>query len=405
MKVNLEKSFFMVFTRSRKVLSAPPDILMDGVPLSYRSHARYLGLWFSSDLSWSFHAQQVLAKAKCSANLIVRRARDVPSLRVVRSLVLAITRGVIAYGFPIWEPSPSCFLRLQAQILRPLRAALGLPQSAHSDSVLSEFGVCSLRRYWEQQAIAWAARMTRIVKQEPLDAWPAARLFRQRHAACFLPEYHRLSSPHLPSKHVHPHKPGPGRCSLPFRAVSLKQDWEKGTDKIRRKPMRHLPLLGSSTLKSLAVSLSYRDWRVSEKGSLHPYRGDDLPGLAHYLLTDDRPVACLRARLRFGRSGLRAHRHRLGLEDSATCEHCLSGADETADHALLSCDKYSAVREKLSQDLRRLDIASLYSPLTSSLILGRVVVPADGPADLRRNVLLATGRFLSAINDLRSDSL
>src|SRR5690606_16609653 len=126
---------------------------------------------------------------------------------------------------------PSFFLRLQAQIVRPLRAALGLPQSAHSESVLAEFGVCSLWRYWEQQALAWAARMTRIVEQEPLDAFPAARLFRQRHAACFLPEHHRRNSPHLLHKHVHPHKPGLGRCSLPFRAVSLKQDWEKGTDK------------------------------------------------------------------------------------------------------------------------------------------------------------------------------
>jgi len=391
MKVNLQKSVFSIFTRARTILSQPPNIHLNGSPLSYHRHVRYLGLWFSPDLSWGYHGKQILAKAKASANLIVRKARDAPSLLVVRSLVLAITRAQISYGFPIWEPSPSLLSSLQAQLLRPLRASLGLPQSARSDSVLAEFGVCSLKRYWEQQALAWAARMIRFQFPVPsnLDDFPAVSLFLARQRECYLPHLRKL-----PHSHVH------GQCSLPFRATTLiKEDWEKGQDKIRR--LKALPLLNSSILKRYAVSLSYRDWLEHKETPLRQYRADDVTEMALYLKADARPVACLRARLRFGRSSLLAHQLRMKLVDSATCKQCNSGADESVDHALLSCTKYAAERETLRQELRQLGVPNL----ETSLILGRIIINADSGLPIRSDVLRVTGVYLSSLSASRSDPI
>ena len=56
------------------------------------------------------------------------------------------------------------------------------------------------------------------------------------------------------------------------------------------------------------------------------------------------------AQLRTGHSyPLRAYRHRLGKEDSATCEECGTG-DETTDHLLLECDRWRTARIRYYDD-------------------------------------------------------
>ena len=369
MLINLRKSHCLVFSMRRYI----PAFSLGGSALVVLRHARYLGVWFSSTLSWVHHTQRVLARIKASSNLISRVADGVSSPRVVRSLILAIVRSQIAYGFPIWEPSASSFRRLQSYILQPLRRAIGLPQSAQSESVLAEYGVPTLERHWEQRLLAWAARNTRIIREGPaLRDFPAACHYRETH-----------KRPH----------------SLPFRALSVFDDWKKGQDKIRPQATRRLlPDYTPSMLKRLAISLSYSDWRAppdgsSPPGSLQVYRRDDWPGLAPYLRFDDRATACLRARLRFARSYLLSHRRSLGLSATDVCEECKAGSAETIVHVICFCDKYASARRVLQKEL-----ASMGVPFTSHVVLG----DWKAKPPVIRKILSVTGAFLNSVHEHRS---
>jgi len=78
-------------------------------------------------------------------------------------------------------------------------------------------------------------------------------------------------------------------------------------------------------------------------------------------------------------------------------------ADESVEHALLSCPQYSAARVSLFRDLQQLGFPQ--QSVTTSFILGRIIVAAGSPPDLRRQALEVTSSFLASINDLRSSPL
>jgi len=286
----------------------------------------------------------------------------------------------------------SALVPLQSCILRPLRRTLGLPNSAHSESVLAEFGICDLQRYWQQMLVAWAARNTRIMVQGPaaLEQFPAAAAYHDTAIQRKRVLDQMMADPSMPTP--------PIVSSLPFRALAVFfEDWKKGQDKIGPAadddpPPRQLPSFSASILKRIAASLFYSDWRSSGKGSLQQHRFNGCPGLASYLRYDDRQTFCLRARLRFARSYLRSHRHRLGLSDSDTCGECKAGVAETVDHVILSCDKYNEARQQLCDELSRLHLQ-----LSSALVLGAFQKEPDSASA----VFAATGTFLRAVHELR----
>ena len=48
-----------------------PKIYLDGDKLEVVDSYKYLGVWFSSDLSWKLHKETVLAKARRRAYIIM----------------------------------------------------------------------------------------------------------------------------------------------------------------------------------------------------------------------------------------------------------------------------------------------------------------------------------------------
>lgn len=385
--INLDKSCFIVFTRRRFM----PSFSINGEPLNRVRHARYLGVWFSPTLSWSFHAQRVLAKAKASANLVCHVANGVRSPRAVRTLSLAIVRSQISSGFPFWRPSSADRTRLQSCILRPLRRALGLPNSAHSESVLAEFGMSSLQRCWEQYLVAWAGRCTRGFATRPdfREHFPAATKYHDT-----VMRWVRAEEESEVQQLAE---------TLPAQALTVfKADWKELGCKAKKRsisaiaaddPPTLLPNFTPAMLKRIAVLLSYRDWRSSGKGSLQAFRQDDSPGIAPYLLHDERSTLCLRARLRFSRSHLRSHQYRFGLVDSPVCQECKLGVDETVEHVVLECPKYDGPRRRLSEALSALDLR-----LSVQIVLGGF---EERLKTITTKIYTDTGTFLLSVSELR----
>ena len=381
MLLNLRKCVAVVFTRKQTVLRSPPAIYLDGQPISFVPTFKYLGLWFSSRLSWSTHVEHVVKKAKASANRIrsIINAHG-PSPRVIRSLVLAIVRAQLCYGFPYWCPSDSDFKRMRAQLLRPLKAVLGLPQSAHSLSVLAEFGIPTLQRYWEQQLILFHARVSRLAR-EPLRApslpmHPTAAIYANT-VLCQLSVSSRASSLFKEWKEeLNQMSPLHARCadSINFRAFNL----------------------SSSAAQKLSLALSFQDLQAAQDGALRRFKKE--PGTSLYLLHDAKPVAALRARLRFARSALKEHQYRFDLVESDRCEQCHGRPRpvESVGHVLLHCPAYKDARDALRNSLH-----SLRPPirLTANTVLGEL---GKLPNAVRNVALSSTGDFLTAVHSIRA---
>ena len=86
-----------------------------GTPLREVDHAKYLGIWFSIDLQWNRHIDEITAKANRTLGFLKR------NLRVNSSTLKAITykglvRPQVEYYSSVWE------LRLALRITVQIRS-------------------------------------------------------------------------------------------------------------------------------------------------------------------------------------------------------------------------------------------------------------------------------------------
>ena len=77
---------------------------LDGKDVQVKQVCRDLGVYFSSDLSWSSHIDKVLVKAYRTFLLIKRSFPNTTNVTVKKPLYLALVLPIITYGSPIWCP-------------------------------------------------------------------------------------------------------------------------------------------------------------------------------------------------------------------------------------------------------------------------------------------------------------
>ena len=105
----------------------------------------------------------------------------------------------------------------------------------------------------------------------------------------------------------------------------------------------------------------------------------------------------MRARLRLNRCSLNASLAERGLRGDPPDPNCaLCAVPETVDHCLLQCPRYDAPRRECRAALDYLGL-----PLTLPTVLGSTEAYPSQPPDLCRQALIATGRYLLAIDALR----
>src|SRR3569623_1322897 len=89
----------LVFNRRK----CNPDLTLDGDLLEVVPNFKYLGIWFTSNGSWKFHKQTVLAKARRRAYVML--GFGVTSLLSVKTCVNlweTLVRPVLEYGAEVW---------------------------------------------------------------------------------------------------------------------------------------------------------------------------------------------------------------------------------------------------------------------------------------------------------------
>jgi hypothetical protein len=368
------KSAVVTFTLQRNARSSHVFRLAGQVlptPVSYK----YLGVTFQSNCRWTEQAAAVTKKARASSFAISRLlAFDRPPgplavLTLVRSVLLA----VVMYGLAFWRPSQAAFTSLRGLVARPLRRALGLPMATPISEILSEFNLPSLELQRHYKLLNFALRCEAL----PSHPWhPGHQLARHvRLASVRDPQMigsftGRVAAPRLPPA-TYP--------SLAAEIVETRRDWtQRG---------RALVVSGDVADFDVLTLLKQRDaFRVYEDRTDASLRS----GLPAYFTTDEKPLACHRARLRRDMTTLNASMFRRKLVQSPKCRYC--DRNETPIHVLFYCARYAVQRGRFYASLLAVPLYVRSSKSQRlSLAIGALFGRATGA------MAIASGDFILAI--------
>jgi hypothetical protein len=299
--------------------------------------------------SWNEHAAAITTKAKKASYLIARlvpRRTDnqpsftntYPTIRAIRTLVMAVIIPIITYGFPFWKPNAKSMNSFLSIISTPLKRVLLLPSTVDRFSLLTECGIPDPNTIWERSVLQFHRRCKRLSPSHP--------------------SYSLVDSCHR-SKGFH------------HWFTSTHKKWE-------------LELKQTKTIKLAGALRQSNVWRTRGKcRDLISLRPITSTGMASYLRTDPPIVTCIRARLRFNRSYLNHSMYRRHAIDSPACS-CGADGEETISHVLYSCPLYRNARIQLDSH----PILTFDEPL----LLGEV--SHLRPASIRRTALSYSAKFL-----------
>lgn len=101
MFLNPIKCQFISFTRKHHPFLA--EYKLDSTRLSRVTHYKYLGVYFSSNLTWNEHVEHVSAKAYGMLNFLRRNFKMAP-LKVKELLYFTYIRPILEYACVVWHP-------------------------------------------------------------------------------------------------------------------------------------------------------------------------------------------------------------------------------------------------------------------------------------------------------------
>ena len=111
LQVNPTKSKFIYFSlKHQSSLDSLPSLKLGNSQISRVYSYKYLGLTFTCTLSWLFHINQTISKAKRLLGLIYRQFYHYSSSSTLLSLYTTIVRPIVEYGSTIWDPSSTALV-------------------------------------------------------------------------------------------------------------------------------------------------------------------------------------------------------------------------------------------------------------------------------------------------------
>jgi len=376
---SLLKSFYLLFTRKRKVVL--PQVYLGSDPLPRSFSFPYLGITLVPSLKWHSHCNRVISDAFNAAYKVSRIITPSgPSPTVIRQLVLTIVLPIITYGWPFWcPPSKHHWDKLECAVCLPLRCCLGLPPNTHRLALFVEFGIPSLRLLFREMQLAAACRFSRLPQ---LHA--SADLFNDQYRFFLQPAKARPSTKSRSSVKKGSLR-GTPRSLWPFgcEVKKLECDWDvqhsdstviNGTLRRRCTLTRQIDILHKSNFSRVLRQL------------------EPSPCPTAYILHDSRAIAVLRARIRLNRNRLNHSLFRRNLADSAACPVC-PGVSETGRHVLFDCPAFDSARHLC---FNALDGSGC--PISFAVLTGDVssVRASDRPYALR-----VTADYMTSINAIR----
>ena len=355
------KSVYVCYNRKQQD-PKPVPMLLGPAALPREKEFKYLGLLTHESLSWKPHTTRVISSSTLAAHNVCRVIHSSgPSPRTIRQLTMSTVIPIMTYAFPIWRPpTDALWSKLEATMLLPMRSCLSLPTSVHRISLLSELGLVGIKRYHQSTAVAFARRAYGLDCDHPTQ-----ELFFKRQIELKLPKKH--SKRELKSQPTFALSLAKAEVALGLKASTASRSSIK----------RNTSSAHESDLKASKLGSRYKSLRTSQ-------------GVAAYVLSDPRPVAVLRARLRLNRANLNSIQFRYRAVPSPACDRCKHSIEDV-EHVLLHCPTFAAPRAVCSDALSRLNL-----PMSVSRLIGD---PSDLPHVTAKALLAASGHYLLAISN------
>ena len=103
--LNFLKCCYMLFSRKRQpTLPANELFVGDSHALAQVSHYKYLGIHFSSDLSWSYHIDQICKRTRKLVGMLYRNFYQFSSSPTLAKLYKSLIRPHLEYACTVWDP-------------------------------------------------------------------------------------------------------------------------------------------------------------------------------------------------------------------------------------------------------------------------------------------------------------
>jgi hypothetical protein len=148
MSMNKKKTQVMVVRASgRRPAAGPsPKWVCRDQELKVVRKYKYLGIWFTEDLSWREHIKVVLAKVEKRTQGLgkVLRNKFIP-VRAKALVWLAHVRPLLEYGAEVWHPNDKQYKSLAAKLHNACRLTLRLNARTNTAAVLALLNVPELR--------------------------------------------------------------------------------------------------------------------------------------------------------------------------------------------------------------------------------------------------------------------
>ena len=110
----------MVISRKRQTnlsLESQPPLQINGITMERVENYKYLGVWITSNLSWSKHITEVCRKARQKVGILYRKCYKNANNAAMLKLYLSCIRPELEYAATVWSPHQKSKLTL----LNPFR--------------------------------------------------------------------------------------------------------------------------------------------------------------------------------------------------------------------------------------------------------------------------------------------
>ena len=138
-----------------------PDLTLLGDPLEYKQSVKFLGLIFTSKLTWNLHFDYIITKAIKSLNLlkVISKLPWGKDTETLTYLATAIVRSKLTYGQEAYFSAPKYLLKKIGSIdCKAYKLALGVPSHTSNRKTYREAGVLPLDQYRELAASKFVVR-------------------------------------------------------------------------------------------------------------------------------------------------------------------------------------------------------------------------------------------------------
>jgi hypothetical protein len=344
---------------SNKAPRPHPPLYLDNQQITRVTQHKHLGIHLSNNLGWKKHIDETASKAnRCLG--ILRPLKFILDRASLETLYKSFIRPILEYADIVWD-APDAHRHgldvLERVQTEAARLVTGATARCSTENLYKEIGweSLSLRRKLHRSTMMFKT-MTGLAPESLLQKIPnqvAARTrYQLRNRGDIQAPMTRLVSY---SQSFFPN------------AVRL---WNGFTAAIKSSPS--------------VASFKHNYLKMTPRPATNPlfYRGE-------------RRVAVSHSRMRIGCSGLNADLcHELHVIDSAACT-CPSGEDETANHYLLHCQRFTPERQTMLTSLAELDHPN---PTTNLLLHGDPTKTIAHNAEVFKGVhsyIKSTKRFIN----------